>query len=345
MRSALGRRWQTESGQELSILARKMLLEKDVSGLKDLLGKEGARYDFRGFIFGGCQTNRMRGEVHHSGQKLAAMEISPYREVMLESFDLTEADLSSSAWVGCEFRNCIFERCQIWDSSFYGCTFRDCKFIDCMISHTKLGGSYIMGNGAFIGVEMIRGELSNSYFDYPTFKGCSFSCAIKEIDFRGSQFSDCRFEGKLTYVVFVGACEPHADVAFILKQGIPENHMDGVDFSKARLRGVEFKGVDLTRCKFPDSFLFVEDGARVFERASSIVESEWKGEDKEFAKVILETKFDTKDRQPQFIVNMDEYVEIWYKYRKRYLGHRPGEPPVERFVSLIRRIMDEEKAG
>jgi uncharacterized protein YjbI with pentapeptide repeats len=93
-------------------------------------------------------------------------------------------------------------------------------------------------------VDFTLADLRRTTYIAAHFEECNFKHArLENIDFQSSTFRNCTFEGELREVIFYrkgfGA------------QEFPENEMSGVDFSRAKLRWTEFRGLDLKDVCFP----------------------------------------------------------------------------------------------
>jgi hypothetical protein len=108
-------------------------------------------------------------------------------------------------------------------------------------------GAWYQGHGdVYRNVSFVRADLRSIVCDSATFVDCDFSFArIANVDFGSSGFIRCRFAGELRDVIFW-------DRGF--ETGKPDpNPMEDVDFSKATLRFVEFRRLNLDRVVLPSS--------------------------------------------------------------------------------------------
>lgn len=99
-----------------------------------------------------------------------------------------------------------------------------------------------------------------------TYIDCNFSFAkLEKIEFQSSSFIRCLFAGDIREVIFY-------DHGF--QTGKPDpNPMEDVDFTKANLRWVEFRRLNLDRVRLPDddNHIIVKHYRCVLERALSEV--------------------------------------------------------------------------
>jgi|CXWL01.1.fsa_nt_gi uncharacterized protein YjbI with pentapeptide repeats len=167
------------------------------------------------------------------------------KDVVLKDIDLSYADFSSSWMQANRFENCLFEKTDFSDIADHGNTFSHCVFKKCDFKLAVLG-------------------YEGSQYKNCTFKACSFQrtnfiraefvstdfvdCRLKSIDFSGSSFENCKFEGLLDDVWFRGT---YGYESYFTEFGQPKpNKMDNVSFENADLRNPAFSdGCDLTTVK------------------------------------------------------------------------------------------------
>src|SRR5439155_22335378 len=89
---------------------------------------------------------------------------------------------------------------------------------------------------------------------------------LVKIDFATSTFVDCQFEGEIREVLFWRS-DLFTRPGFP-KNTFPPNEMVNVDFSRAKLRWVEFRGLKLDRVRLPSDreHLVIRDFATVLDR-------------------------------------------------------------------------------
>ena len=143
----------------------------------------------------------------------------------------------------------------MWGTSISNTSFRGAD-----LRKAALGGVNGRRN-SFRCVDFTKADLRQTVYVSAEMVGCAFSQAkIAKVDFQGTVFVDCRFEGKLEEVQF------HR-YAF-RGEAFPPNEMDGVDLRGAKLSHVEFRGLDMESVKWPedeDQFL-VKDHPATLDR-------------------------------------------------------------------------------
>jgi hypothetical protein len=103
--------------------------------------------------------------------------------------------------------------------------------------------------------------LRETAYQASEFVGCKFKdTRLDKVEFEGSAFVDCSFEGEVRNVIF-------SKRGFQLER-FPPNEMINVDFRRAQLRWTEFRNLDLDRVLFPsdDDHIIVQNWPYVLSR-------------------------------------------------------------------------------
>jgi uncharacterized protein YjbI with pentapeptide repeats len=175
--------------------------------------------------------------------------------VSWRSVDFSGSRLEGLRLSNCEILDCNFDSCRCKDWKIWGTTIADSSFRSADLRSSALGGLSDGQRNRFRAVDFTTADLRDASF-YPSaeFVGCTFrSTQLTKVHFWASSFSDCSFEGDLEEVTFMRSDPTAGD--------LPPNEMLRVDFSKARLLDVEFRGLDLDRVTFPadPEHIIVED--------------------------------------------------------------------------------------
>jgi hypothetical protein len=155
-------------------------------------------------------------------------------------------------------------RIHISESEFDGCVFRqDARITKANKRQFAYSFSYVL-----LGLER-RSVYRDCTFDHvdfglggggcrpgdARFERCTFNhCVFRQFDANEADFVECTFIGTMTGACFYGRSES-AD------GGLRRNTFDGNDLTRAKLRRVEFRGVDLRTSGLPDGpeYLRVDD--------------------------------------------------------------------------------------
>jgi uncharacterized protein YjbI with pentapeptide repeats len=159
--------------------------------------------------------------------------------------DFTGGRLEGLRLFECEIANCRFDRCRLQGMRLWASTISGTSFRNADLRKGALGGVDQGRRNCFLDVDFTDANLGQTMYTAAAFQSCLFrNSKLEKIDFQTSTFSDCKFEGELREVLFYRR-------AFNGEQ-FPPNEMDGVDFTRAKFRHVEFRGLTLDRALLPD---------------------------------------------------------------------------------------------
>jgi uncharacterized protein YjbI with pentapeptide repeats len=160
------------------------------------------------------------------------------------NFDFSGSKLNGLRLFGCELSSCRFDRCQLQDFRVWSTTFTECSFKGANLKKSALGGVQNGKRNIYFGVDFSDADLSGTVYKAAAFERCVFrSAKLVKIDFQTSTFADCVFEGELRDVLFYRRG--------FEGEAFPPNEMVNVDFSRAKLHDVGFRGLTLDRVKLP----------------------------------------------------------------------------------------------
>jgi len=199
--------------------------------------------------------------------------------VTLENLDLTGSNLQALHFSDCEIRNCCFDHCNLRGLQLRATTIRECTFREADLRGAPIGVAAVSGpfagrRNSFFKVDFSGADLTNTVYVAAAFRECDFSNAkLVEIGFGTSAFADCKFEGELRQVQFWRSdlfARGYPEDAF------PANEMVNVDFSNARLRDVEFRGLMLGRVRLPndEDHIVIKNFANVLDELISALMQE-----------------------------------------------------------------------
>lgn len=127
----------------------------------------------------------------------------------------------------------------MWATTIMNCSFRSTD-----LRCSGLGGARDQLTNTWENVDFTRADFREISSFAPLYANCRFShTRLGSLNFHGSRFTGCSFEGELREVRFwrkmIGA------------EALPPNEMSNVDFTGAELRWVEFHDLDLDSVRFP----------------------------------------------------------------------------------------------
>jgi uncharacterized protein YjbI with pentapeptide repeats len=194
-----------------------------------------------------------------------------FRNAKLQNLDLTGSELPSVHFTDCEVKNCCFDRCDMPGFRLNATTIRESSFRQANLRGIALGAASVTGpfagrRNSFVGVDFSGADLRDTIYVAASFEHCDFSYAkLTNIKFGTSTFSDCKFAGELRQVQF---WRSDLFARGFAADAFPPNEMVDVDFSRAKLRDVEFRGLTLDRVRFPEDIehLVMRDFSNILDR-------------------------------------------------------------------------------
>lgn len=163
----------------------------------------------------------------------------------LRSLDFSGSCIDSLRFFDCSISDCIFDDCSCRDWRMWGTSFEGCSFRGTDLRESALGGVMDGKTNVFRKVDFAKTDLRQTAFVAAEFVGCLFkNCNLTKVNFNGSTFTDCVFEGELREVCF--------NRRAFGNESLKPNEMAGVDFSRAVLRMTEFRGLDMENVRFPN---------------------------------------------------------------------------------------------
>jgi uncharacterized protein YjbI with pentapeptide repeats len=234
-----------------------------------LLPKKEGRIDLSGLVL---DNPRILEKWQTSLADVARIEPNAvFRNAKLENLDLTGSKLRSVHVMDCEIRNCCFDRCDMSGLKLSATTIHESSFRQANLRGIALGAASVTGpvagrRNSFAGVDFSGADLRDTIYVAASFEHCNFSYAkLVNIKFGTSTFSDCKFAGELRQVQF---WRSDLFARGFAVDAFPPNEMANVDFSRAVLRDVEFRGLTLDRVCFPGDtkHLVIRDFPNVLDR-------------------------------------------------------------------------------
>ena len=196
-------------------------------------------------------------------QRAVPIEIraTHWRDLDLSGAVLEELRVFRTNFVNCRFDECRLPGPRAWSSSFVDCTFIGANLRECM-----LGGVDKGRRTAYQRVDFSKADMRSTIYEAAAFEGCAFrSTKLAGTDFQSSTFKDCVFEGEIRNVLFYR----HG----FKGERFPPNEMINVDFRRARLHDVAFRGLAMDQVMFPedDDHVVIDDYPAVLERIVAIL--------------------------------------------------------------------------
>ncbi len=332
------RRWNTNDGKQIARRIIDSMQRGDIDAALDSVGEFEGRRDLRGLEFGNPYENDLALDVKVNAHEFKFVRSTIFTGLTLSSIDFSRANLEKTVWEDCVFDNCLFDHTRFVNVRLWGCSIKNSRFESSDIRETLLGGGNAQNLGSLENVDFHDGKFSQVSFSYPAITGCHFRCDMKVVNFHGSRFKDCSFDGVLELVAFRGRAIPNSNEQYMQGRDIPENRMENIDFSNAFFKDVVFEdAVNLTGCVWPkDGGIFlVKNAHKVFPAALRIIESEWSGEHRRIASFIIKEYYirEIKCGQTQFVI------------KSEYLTKTFGKEYSDKFTSLLKSLERDEILG
>ena len=230
---------------------RRLLTGESLTDLS--LPKKNGRIDFSGLVLPQPKVLERRNIPFGKMERYEPNAL--FQKAKLHDIDFSQSKLDSLSFEEPELSNCCFDRCELRNLRIWASTIRDCTFCDADLRESGLGLATIEGplsgkRNRFINVEFAKADLRNTVYVAAAFEQCSFRFTkLVNILFGTSTFKDCSFEGELREVRF---WRSDLSVRGFPTDVFPPNEMIDVDFSRATLRDVEFRGLTLDRVRLPN---------------------------------------------------------------------------------------------
>jgi len=241
-------------------------------------------------------------------------------DVHWDGIDFSDSRLNSLRFHGCRIQNCSFDNAECQDWRIWRTHISNCSFRSTDLRRSSLGGVEGGERNLFQNIDFTKADLRQTAHESADFVECRFSDTnLAKVDFWGTIFLNCVFEGRLDEVIF------HRQA--FRGEKYPPNEMKGVDFRRARFRFVEFRGLDMTDVRWPE-----DDDAIVLENYSETLKQVLR---------TLKTRSDTPSMKLAAIIESDlKWAGPGQKQgliSKRDLNEVGGEWAVNEFLKLIGR--------
>lgn len=184
------------------------------------------------------------------------------RDQRVSGADYSGRQVTSLRIFGSKFTECSFANTVLIDFRMWSTEMIRCSFVDSDLRGAALGGVIGEQRNRFIHVDFSGADMRRTSWVSASFEHCKFKDTnLEGVNFQGSTFDHCIFEGEVRDVIF----NHHA----FKEDELPPNEMIAVDFSRADLRFVGFRNLDLKKVRFPvdAKHLVFEDHRQTLEKA------------------------------------------------------------------------------
>jgi uncharacterized protein YjbI with pentapeptide repeats len=222
-----------------------------------------------------------------------------------KSIDFSSGQLSGLRFFDCNVTDCVFDECRCHDWRVWGSVFTKTSFRAANLRGAVLGGVINQRRNEFHQVDFTSADLRESVYSAAEFLGCRFeNTKLDKIDFQTSVFADCVFVGELREVVF-------HNIGF-KGERYPENKMTRVDFRRAKLRWVEFRGLELTEIYPPEDndHIIIKNYQEALDRLCRFFSGHPDSSSKKLVGLFANCRKHVPNRRAIGILNKNDLVDI-----------------------------------
>jgi fluoroquinolone resistance protein len=249
-------------------------------------------------------------------------EIDPsavFRGAKWENLDFSGSKLNGMRMFGCEIHNCRFNKCNLEGLRWWSMTITDTSFHGANLRRAALGGVQDGRRNVYRGVDFSEADMRETAYTAAAFGRCTFRhTKLVKIDFQMSSFKDCIFEGELNDVLFY--CRGFKGESY------PPNEMINIDFTRAKLRHVSFRGLTLDRVQLPNDgeHLVIKNFSSTLETAINALQKQGDMLSKKLIALLEIRRKWSVPNQAQGVLNRQDIIEV------------VGQEGLERLENLLR---------
>jgi uncharacterized protein YjbI with pentapeptide repeats len=202
-------------------------------------------------IVRGATVSTFSGFTEIRNKKISGVDFAGAQLRHLRLFEVT--------LVGCCFDDADLRDLRMWATDIENCTFKNAD-----LRESSFGALLGAKRNSFVNIDFSRADMRQTAWISASLRRCLFKdTSLVGVNFQGSTFSHCTFEGEVHDVIF--------NRNAFRREDLPANTMDHIDFTKARLRFVDFRNLKLDHVSFPNDseHLVLTDYHRVLGRAIS----------------------------------------------------------------------------
>jgi uncharacterized protein YjbI with pentapeptide repeats len=216
--------------------------------------------DLRGLV--APEPTAVRRYITASADVRELGELIVIRGAHWKGIDFSGARLPSLRFFDSTIEYCSFEGAKCQDWRMWGTTILNTSFCSADLRKAALGGVENGKRNLFRAVDFTKADLRQTAYISCDMISCRFvETKLSKVDFQGTVFVNCTFEGALDSVLFYRQA--------FRGEAFPANEMRGVDLRRATLRHVEFRGLDMSEVQWPEGedHLVVDDYSATLDRA------------------------------------------------------------------------------
>jgi uncharacterized protein YjbI with pentapeptide repeats len=183
------------------------------------------------------------------------------RDAHWRGIDFSGASLGSLRFFDSVIEDCCFEGARCRDWRMWGTAIVNATFRSADLQKAALGAVEGNKRNSFRQLDFTEANLRGTVYVSCDMIDCKFvDTKLSKVDFQGTTFTNCVFQGELEEVLFYRQA--------FRGEGFPANDMKGVDLRHARLRHVEFRGLNMGDVMWPEDadHIIIDDYTAVLDR-------------------------------------------------------------------------------
>jgi len=281
---------------------QRLIARESLADLRLPLTEEG-RIDLRGLV--APQPSIAREYQTAVADVKALANVIEIRGGNWKGIDFSDGRLKSLRFFDSKIEDCRFDRAVCQDWRIWGTAVSNTSFRSADLRRSALGGIDNGKRNSFRKIDFAYTDLRQTVHKSADFIDCTFcDTNLTKVDFWGSVFVNCSFEGDLNQVLF------HR-YAF-RGEAFPPNEMKGVDFRRARFHFVEFRELDMDDVKWPegDEHILLEDYRATLERALKVFRARPDTQSKAMAAIFEHKLKWAGPNQERGIVSKRDLIEV-----------------------------------
>lgn len=227
------------------------------------------------------------------------------RDVCWSGLDLSDSTLNSLRFFDCCVDGCSFNGATCQDVRLWGTRIAGTSFRGSDLRRSALGGVEGLKRNVFDRVDFTNADLRKTAYLSAEMLECTFaSTNLSKVDFQGTVFKNCVFEGELEEVIFYRRG--------FRGDAFPCNEMKGVDFRRAKFRYVEFRDLDMADVIWPDDTdaVLLEDYPAVLDKMLQRLSSRSDGPARRLTAVIGTMRKWAGRNQQRGVLSKRELIEL-----------------------------------
>lgn len=253
-----------------------------------------------------------------------SIEHNMISRLIAKNIDFSHSNFKHSRFYNSVFENCYFNSADFTDSSTHGGNQTDCTFENSKFNLASIGHD----NTKYIRVLFRKCNFIRSGYVVPEFWSCQWiDCKLTGVNFEGSFFKDCNFEGKVSDVWF---------------HGYYTGVLDNVKGRKNEMENVSFENATISSLNFSDNCCLKT--VKIPQNGSCYKYSNW-------IQKLTRLEIEVKKWEGESFINGDRFIKVfleiakltnqnWYILDTAWIETRFGKIPSEKIIQSLNAMDD-----